>query len=139
MEEPKESSDVGKQRKYNEGGITGKGFKPGQSGNPSGRPKGSVSIAATLRHIITQEQANQIAQDLIAQATSVPLPKTRYTQDGDSYEAYDPVEVKLYESARNIVLERLDGKVPQKLSGDPDGNPIDVLVRYDREAKHASD
>ena len=23
-----------------EGGITGKGFKPGQSGNPAGRPKG---------------------------------------------------------------------------------------------------
>lgn len=35
--------DVDKQRENNEklpGGITGKGFMPGQSGNPSGRPKG---------------------------------------------------------------------------------------------------
>lgn len=28
-----------KQPKYNEGGCTGKGWKPGQSGNPGGRPK----------------------------------------------------------------------------------------------------
>lgn len=113
------SSGVGNQRNYNEGGITGKGFKKGKSGNPSGRPKGSVSIAATLRNLITQEQADQIASDLIAQATTVPKPKTRYTQDGSTYEAYDPVEVKLYESAREIVLERLDGKVTQPIGGDP--------------------
>jgi len=28
------------------GGITGKGFMPGQSGNPGGRPKGSVKISS---------------------------------------------------------------------------------------------
>ncbi len=30
------------------GGITGKGFKPGQSGNPSGRPRGIASQAREL-------------------------------------------------------------------------------------------
>src|SRR4029453_4496628 len=28
------------------GGITGKGFMPGQSGNPGGRPKGSVKVSS---------------------------------------------------------------------------------------------
>ena len=33
------------------GGITGKGFKPGVSGNPNGRPKGIQSIHDILRKI----------------------------------------------------------------------------------------
>ena len=33
------------------GGITGKGFKPGVSGNPNGRPKGIQSIPDILRKI----------------------------------------------------------------------------------------
>lgn len=41
MEESQEGV-VAKQREYNEGGITGKGFKPGVSGNPNGRPKGKT-------------------------------------------------------------------------------------------------
>lgn len=31
------------------GGVTGKGFMPGVSGNPNGRPKGSVSIKDSIR------------------------------------------------------------------------------------------
>ena len=38
-----------------EGGITGKGFKPGQSGNPNGRPKGVQSIPDILRKIGDEE------------------------------------------------------------------------------------
>jgi len=42
---------VEKQRKSNgkiEGGVTGKGWKPGQSGNPKGRPKKDIAIADIL-------------------------------------------------------------------------------------------
>ena len=37
------------------GGITGKGFKPGVSGNPNGRPKGIQSIPDILRKIGDEE------------------------------------------------------------------------------------
>jgi len=46
--------DVEKQRKNNgkiPGGVTGKGFKPGQSGNPNGRPPNEKSITNWMRKI----------------------------------------------------------------------------------------
>lgn len=42
---------VDKTTKKQLGGATGKGFKPGKSGNPKGRPKGSTSIKDILRRI----------------------------------------------------------------------------------------
>ena len=42
---------VEKQQENNLGGVTGKGWKPGQSGNPNGRPKIEFSIPDILRKI----------------------------------------------------------------------------------------
>jgi hypothetical protein len=36
------------------GGITGKGFLPGQSGNPGGRPKGSVKISSAYERSLAR-------------------------------------------------------------------------------------
>lgn len=36
------------------GGITGKGFTPGVSGNPLGRPKGSISIKDKVRQYLEE-------------------------------------------------------------------------------------
>jgi len=42
------ADEVQEQPKSNLGGITGKGFMPGQSGNPGGRPRGSKSLRNLL-------------------------------------------------------------------------------------------
>jgi hypothetical protein len=43
------TDDVREQRKnYRLGGITGKGFTPGRSGNPGGRPRGSKNLVNLL-------------------------------------------------------------------------------------------
>jgi hypothetical protein len=49
------NSGVQKQREYKEGGVTGKGFKKGRSGNPGGRPRGSLSLTVELRRILADK------------------------------------------------------------------------------------
>lgn len=64
--------DVGLQRESNAGkkpgGVTGKGFMPGKSGNPSGRRKGSVSLLAAMKRELTHESAGDIARKVIRMA-----------------------------------------------------------------------
>ena len=49
------TDEVQEQPKSNLGGITGKGFMPGQSGNPGGRPKGSKSLRNLLIHALRKK------------------------------------------------------------------------------------
>ena len=47
---------VDKQHKSNEGGITGKGWKPGQSGNPKGRPKKGEAWADVANDLLNSKE-----------------------------------------------------------------------------------
>ncbi len=58
-----------KQRKTTQkkeiGGITGKGFKPGQSGNPKGRPRGRT-LLTLVREMLQQNEGKPL--EVVAQA-----------------------------------------------------------------------
>lgn len=82
-------SVVGLQRKSNvksPGGITGKGFRPGQSGNPSGKRKGTVSLNAALRRTLTRKNAETICRKLIKMAEGGDLAATKILFDRLDYD-----------------------------------------------------
>ena len=65
---------VDKQQNKQPGGITGKGFKPGKSGNPKGRPKKAKCIPDILRSITSEKaigyetKLHQILNNVVNQA-----------------------------------------------------------------------
>lgn len=61
--------------------VFGKPFKPGVSGNPGGRRRGTVSLAAALVRNLTKQDADAIAQRLIALAKSGDIPALRLLFD----------------------------------------------------------
>jgi len=66
-------------------------FKPGESGNPGGRPKKGTAFAERIREAITDDEWNAI----IAKAKDQAL-------DGDR-------------NARDFLLDRTEGKPNQKI------------------------
>ncbi len=79
------------------GGVTGKGFMPGQSGNPRGGPRGPRTLTTRLRKIIDQE-----------------------TKDGKDYgdlvmQVLVKAALKGDMKAMSLLLDRVDGKVAQEI------------------------
>tara|TARA_R110002020_G_scaffold316911_1_gene532544 strand:- start:79 stop:444 length:366 start_codon:yes stop_codon:yes gene_type:complete len=72
-------------------------WKKGESGNPTGRPKGSVSLETELRKRLSDgEVGDRIVQDLIDEAIRQALAG----------------EYKFF----NLIWERMDGKVTDRVS-----------------------
>lgn len=88
------------------GGCTGAGFKPGQSGNPSGKSKEAAKI----------EQESKL---LALRACPKALKRLEYWRDSDNPKASVTASIAL--------LERGLGKPTQWVAGDPT-NPVQVAV-----------
>lgn len=92
-------------------------FPKGVSGNQGGggRPKGSVSLTTILRRRLQQEEADTIIDNLIDTALSKPESKQRLGKDGEHYyDLVDGNEVKLHQWAVDLLIERIDGKTPER-------------------------
>jgi hypothetical protein len=84
-------------------------WQPGQSGNPNGRPKGTLSLADSLRRYGVTETPNEMAAKM---ALVFPAIKNHKTTIVDVIAMRALVAAAEGESwAVNFVAERLDGKV----------------------------
>jgi Family of unknown function (DUF5681) len=97
---------VGDQQKYNLGGATGKGFVPGKSGNPSGRPKGAVSLKEELSRALNEcegRERKRFIQSVIEHANN----------GNAAYAA--------------LLWDRVEGKVTQPLDIRVNGVEVDAI------------
>lgn len=96
-------------------------FEPGVSGNPAGRPKAEKTFAAMLRIAIKEAQdegrdkLRAVADALVKKAVEGDVPAIRE------------------------IADRLDGKVPQGIVGDDNGDPIRVISKIERVIVHPKD
>lgn len=89
------------------GGVTSKGFLPGKSGNPSGRP----AIASRVRELCRQNAKGTI-EDVIAEIYAMAL------APGDS-----PTKL----AAAMYLVDRVAGKPTLAVAGE-DGAPLGALI-----------
>lgn len=108
---------VDKQRTNNGkqlGGCTGKGFMPGESGNPNGRPKGT-GLTDRLRAILENDGC-KVAQEIVDAGVKA-------ARDGD---------FRFW----NAIFERIDGKVQENIKAD---GSLEIVVRYVDKPVHHGD
>ena len=91
------------------GGITGKGWLPGKSGNPGGQRKGK-RITTLIHEALEREHDGKRVVEALAEII------IREALKGD------------FRFAKEI-LERIDGKVPDRITGDEDGGGLTIVFK----------
>ena len=83
-------------------------WKKGESGNPNGRPKGSVSLVGMLKKLLEENpgEGEAVVKQWIEDAKGGRFPQLKE------------------------MIERIDGKVADKIESD---NKVQVTVRYDKD------
>jgi hypothetical protein len=72
-------------KEYKLGGVTGKGFMPGQSGNPSGRPKGTMKdyLSRKFQAMSDIEKEQWILDNKISGKEQIEFGEGKPKQDTD--------------------------------------------------------
>jgi hypothetical protein len=89
--------------------VVGRPFKPGQSGNPSGRRKGTVSVAACLKRLLSKPDAEKICRKLIEQAKAGDLQAVRLLLDRLDGPLSGPLAVAVAQAGVQTVQAVVDG------------------------------
>ncbi len=100
-------------------------WKPGQSGNPNGRPKGTVSITSQLKIVAGWKAPKELITDL--KQIFPNLPDNASCAQVLAVKAWiKAFDSKTGDAMTKEILERIDGKVPLPIGGAPDVPPINV-------------
>jgi len=104
--------------------LIGKGFKKGQSGNPNGRPKGTLNASTVIKRWLEadEKKQNPLTQksESLTQLDIITLAQIVKARKGDT-------------SAFNALLDRVYGKPKQTLDIDhtTDGESINAQPQTD--------
>ena len=107
-------------------------WKPGQSGHPSGRPKGKLP-SDVMREMA---EAAYVGSDAIRKLQQdMPEPwKSKPVKDLTAYEIIGWIQIRrsmqaAADTARRDFYDRLEGKPKMRIEG-PDGGAIPVSINY---------
>jgi hypothetical protein len=107
------------------GGITGKGFLPGQSGNILGKRPGTISPTAVLKRCLTKADAKTIVLTLIAKAKRGDLNATKLILDRIDLPQSGPLAVAALNMA---ILADTAERTPRTIATLPDSELERILL-----------
>ena len=115
-------------------------WKPGQSGNPHGRPKEGESWAAIIKEISDMTPAeiiNLVGKDNDLGKQIAKLPKNIVIKKLVVARVMAALMFEPTSSLWGTLMERADGKLPQPIQGAGREGEVILVVRYENR-KHAN-
>jgi len=106
------------------------GFKKGESGNPDGRPKGSLSIKDTMRKYLDMK-VKDIDPALVQQIAGKSKEFSKKYGNKTLRDAMVIAYARKALAGDWTYLEHLEGKAPQSINiGGQEDNPIKIEIEY---------
>ena len=117
-----DNPDVDNTTQKQRGGITGKGFLPGKSGKPEGRPRGTRNISTKMREALDKLGAKDAQGKPVPVEDALVQKVIKMALDGDR---------KMIE----LIWNYLDGKPPQYIDITSNGERVGTVLITPEEEK----